>query len=672
MEKLKRYDLATTSWVDVASVNRIEVLQGDSYVYPSEWPTVSDCPLNHARVLIKFPEAYDALDGIEGKISINMALYANGRIDWGDGIIENWNMYDVVTISHTYVRGTGTLDTKRDYETFLIDVTTQDTLTYSILDVVGVNQKQLVLAYCSNASTRTFPFFDDCTNLEYFNMLGVSAGGDNLYVSGVLSMANCANLQYLNFAQRTYLGILNLTGCKKLKSVDCTLLGNSDLHYAPNELTLKLDGCSALSKLTLASVKIPFIPYLFRGCTSLSAMLDLSATTFKAGDATGMFYDCVQLYSVKINLSLATKIEMLFYNCKNLAKFDFVGNLSKVTSASQFLYLTRIRTFDFTAANMVELLNVTNMFSSTLLTVIDISVCNKINTTMQSAFSNLVAITDITLPTAPLASITMVGGMFSGCTSLVTVNNLGKYKYVTEASNLFDGCTKLASIDMGDFGLLSASSINLYYAFRNCTSLLTINLSKVTKLTHVNYTFDGCTKLETVEFGIVDFPLVTNMSYTFRGCIALTALNLNLFKNVTLAPYMLYMATRGVPLTLTSNLFAANAASVDMNYALENANIYDINLSSAKLTRIGLLSTHTTPRKTLDSFVCHVNSTFSLAPPSGYHLDLRSTSLTDVQLNTLFTNLPTVTSKSIYIGGCVGAATCNRAIATAKGWTVTG
>jgi hypothetical protein len=41
-------------------------------------------------------------------------------------------------------------------------------------------------------------------------------------------------------------------------------------------------------------------------------------------------------------------------------------------------------------------------------------------------------------------------------------------------------------------------------------------------------------------------------------------------------------------------------------------------------------------------------------------------------LDQLFTDLTTVTSKTINITGCTGAAGCTRSIATAKGWTVTG
>ena len=41
-------------------------------------------------------------------------------------------------------------------------------------------------------------------------------------------------------------------------------------------------------------------------------------------------------------------------------------------------------------------------------------------------------------------------------------------------------------------------------------------------------------------------------------------------------------------------------------------------------------------------------------------------------LNQIFTNLGTVTSGTITITSTPGSATCNRSLATAKGWTVTG
>jgi hypothetical protein len=53
-------------------------------------------------------------------------------------------------------------------------------------------------------------------------------------------------------------------------------------------------------------------------------------------------------------------------------------------------------------------------------------------------------------------------------------------------------------------------------------------------------------------------------------------------------------------------------------------------------------------------------------------INISYTSLNAAALDQVFTDLPTVTSKTINITGASGAAGCNRAIATGKGWTVTG
>jgi hypothetical protein len=53
-------------------------------------------------------------------------------------------------------------------------------------------------------------------------------------------------------------------------------------------------------------------------------------------------------------------------------------------------------------------------------------------------------------------------------------------------------------------------------------------------------------------------------------------------------------------------------------------------------------------------------------------IQLAYTNLDTAALNQVFTDLPSLSSKTIDITGATGAATCTRSIATAKGWTVTG
>ena len=66
------------------------------------------------------------------------------------------------------------------------------------------------------------------------------------------------------------------------------------------------------------------------------------------------------------------------------------------------------------------------------------------------------------------------------------------------------------------------------------------------------------------------------------------------------------------------------------------------------------------------------DSTFTGSSPQ---VNVSYTSLDATALENLFTDLPTLTGKTINITGCVGAAsltTTQREIATNKGWTIVG
>jgi hypothetical protein len=65
----------------------------------------------------------------------------------------------------------------------------------------------------------------------------------------------------------------------------------------------------------------------------------------------------------------------------------------------------------------------------------------------------------------------------------------------------------------------------------------------------------------------------------------------------------------------------------------------------------------------------NANSTFSGTSP---HINVSYTNLSIAAINALFNSLPVLTSKTINITGCTGAAGCTRSKATSKGWTVTG
>jgi len=72
----------------------------------------------------------------------------------------------------------------------------------------------------------------------------------------------------------------------------------------------------------------------------------------------------------------------------------------------------------------------------------------------------------------------------------------------------------------------------------------------------------------------------------------------------------------------------------------------------------------------LENLWWHPASTFSSA--TAPQIQLPWCNISAVNLNDIFSRLPTVTGKTISINGNPGAAACDRTIATARGWTVTG
>ena len=55
---------------------------------------------------------------------------------------------------------------------------------------------------------------------------------------------------------------------------------------------------------------------------------------------------------------------------------------------------------------------------------------------------------------------------------------------------------------------------------------------------------------------------------------------------------------------------------------------------------------------------------------SPHTVSFANSALQDTEIDEIFTDLPTVSGKTITVSGTPGAATCTPAIATAKGWTV--
>lgn len=121
---------------------------------------------------------------------------------------------------------------------------------------------------------------------------------------------------------------------------------------------------------------------------------------------------------------------------------------------------------------------------------------------------------------------------FYDCDSLTSVDlsSLTAVGGVSAAGYAFYSCGSLASVDLSSLETVSGSHA-FEYAFHNCTSLTSIDLSSLTTVpttgdSAFRHAFSGCTSLTSVDLSSLATLKSTNaFQYAFQGCTSLTSLS---------------------------------------------------------------------------------------------------------------------------------------------------
>ena len=167
--------------------------------------------------------------------------------------------------------------------------------------------------------------------------------------------------------------------------------------------------------------------------------------------------------------------------------------------------------------------------------------------------------------------------------------------------------------------------------FANCSSLQSAELADTGSVTSFQNAFQNCTSLQSVP--LFDTSKVTTFSNMFNGCTSLQSVPLFDTSKVT---------------TFSNCLFGARTISevpaIDMSAGTNLVQAFQGCTSLSRCQATGI----------------KVSVSFA------------SCSLSAAALNEIYTNLATVTGQTITVTGNYGTASDNPAIATAKGWTVTG
>ncbi len=221
--------------------------------------------------------------------------------------------------------------------------------------------------------------------------------------------------------------------------------------------------------------------------------------------------------------------------------------------------------------NRLNTENVTHMGSmfsgcSSLITL-NLSGFNTSNVTNMSwMFSQCLSLKALDLSSFNTSNVTDMSSMFSHCLSLTTLDlssfNTSK---VTNMSEMFNECESLSSIDLSSFKTSSVTNMNSMFQYSNITSL---NLSTfdTSNVTDMGAMFSTCQKLTQLDISNFDTKKVTDMSQMFYQCSDLTSLDLTNFNtvNVKSLDYMFGFASQLETIYCNDDWKKGDVSSVEM------------------------------------------------------------------------------------------------------------
>ena len=194
--------------------------------------------------------------------------------------------------------------------------------------------------------------------------------------------------------------------------------------------------------------------------------------------------------------------------------------------------------------------------------------------------------------------------LFLNCTTLTSLD-LSKLNCsnVKNISHMFSKCKSLNSLIIGNIDTSNVTT--MYNMFSLCTSLKYLDLSNLntSNVIDMSYLFYKCSSLETLNLSNCSNEKVTNMSCLLTGCLSLKNLNLNNFntKNVTNYSGMFWNCESLFNLNL-KNFDTTNATNMfNMFAGCKNLEKLDLsNFNTINVINMNSMFSDCTKLKTLD------------------------------------------------------------------------
>jgi len=387
-------------------------------------------------------------------------------------------------------------------------------------------------------------------------------------------------------------------------------------QYASGWLELAIAGSNITSLVIGAGATAVLYTYLE----------NINIVQLGAMTTSSLLFRNVGMRNITMNVPAAlTNMTSTFYTCTALTTVSLLNTAAVTNMSTMFYGCTSLKTVSL--PNTAAVTSTNSMFLG----------CTSLTA---APFFNTTAVTDMT-------------SMFSGCGRLQTVP-LFNTAAVTNMNLMFNGCGRLQTVPLFN----TAAATNMASMFNGCTSLTTVPLFNTAAVTSMASMFNGCTSLQTVS--LLNTAAVTNMTFMLNGCTSLTTVPLF---NTAAVTNMAAMFTACTSLT-TVPLF--NTAAVTNMAGMFNG--------CASLTTVpALVTTAVTSSANLGAMFQGCASLARIqAEDFNFTFSVASCKLSSVALNEIYTNLPIAVGQTITVSGNYGTVGDNPAIATAKGWTVTG
>ena len=201
----------------------------------------------------------------------------------------------------------------------------------------------------------------------------------------------------------------------------------------------------------------------------------------------------------------------------------------------------------------------------------------------------------------------------------------------------------------------SGAITTFLYSFSSCTALRSVSLSNTAAVTNTSGMFSSCYSLTSVP--LFDTSAVTIMDDMFSNCFSLTSVPLF---NTAAVTTMQYMFSGCISLTTVPLFNTAAVTSMSGMFV----SCYSLTSVPAFVLNVGMFNV---------ASMFSGCSSLARIQVAQFRLNfsVQSCKLSATALNEIYTNLPTI-ARTITVFDNYGTATDNPAIATAKGWTVSG